>query len=113
MSKFLSMEWFKSKIENAVEKTISKKIESLMEQEDNDLPTGSDYDVDRNKPYLGIKLVNDVLTIVLSDGSILTKTNATDSDYHKAVSATSQTELYRICSTQEVYDERRKQEASK
>lgn len=50
MSKFLSLTWFKSKVEQAVEKVIANKIETLMEQEDNDIP-GSDFDVDR-KPYL-------------------------------------------------------------
>jgi hypothetical protein len=110
MSKFLSMQWFKSKIEHAVEKAISKKIENLMEQEDNEIPSGDDYDVDR-KVYIRIKLVNDVLTIVLNDGSILTKTNATQEDYIRARNAVSEEQLYSICTTAEVLEERRKQEA--
>lgn len=110
MSKFLSMQWFKSKIEHAVEKAISKKIENLMEQEDSDIPSGDDYDVDR-KVYIRIKLVNDVLTIVLNDGSILTKTNATQEDYIRARNAVSEEQLYSICTTAEVLEERRKQEA--
>ena len=104
------MQWFKSKIEHAVEKAISKKIENLMEQEDNEIPSGDDYDVDR-KVYIRIKLVNDVLTIVLNDGSILTKTNATQEDYIRARNAVSEEQLYSICTTQEVLEERRKQEA--
>ena len=110
MSKFLSMQWFKSKIEHAVEKAIAKKIENLMEEEDNDIPSGDDYDVDR-KLYIRLKLVNDVLTIVLNDGSILTKTNATQEDFERARDAVSEAQLYAICTTQEVLEERKKQEA--
>jgi len=105
MSKFLSMQWFKSKIEHAVEKAISKKIDNLMEQED------VEEEVSSQKPYTNIKLVNDVLTVVLRDGSILSKSNATDDDYYKAVNATTETSLYNICSTAEVMEERRKVEA--
>lgn len=110
MSKFLSMQWFKSKIEHAVEKAIAKKIENLMEEEDNEIPAGDDYDVDR-KLYIRLKLVNDVLTIVLNDGSILTKTNATQEDFVRARDAVSEDQLYTICTTQEVLEERRRQEA--
>ena len=109
MSKFLSMQWFKSKIEHAVEKAIAKKIENLMDQED-EIPAGDDYDVDR-KLYIRLKLVNDVLTIVLNDGSILTKTNATQEDFVRARDAVSEEQLYTICTTQEVLEERRRQEA--
>ena len=103
MSKFLSMQWFKSKIEHAVEKAISNKIDKLMEQEDDDVIV--------EKPYINIKLVNDVLTIVLRDGSILSKSNATDDDYHRAVKATTEAALHNICSTAEVVEERRRVEA--
>ena len=105
MSKFLSMQWFKSKIEHAVEKAISKKIDNLMEQED------VEEEVSSQKPYTNIKLVNDVLTVVLRDGSILSKSNATDDDYYRAVNATTETALHNICSTAEVMEERRRVEA--
>jgi hypothetical protein len=98
------MQWFKSKIEHAVEKAISNKIDKLMEQEDLE-------EVVTEKPYINIKLVNDVLTIVLRDGSILSKSNATDDDYHRAVNATTEIALHNICSTPEVMEERRKVEA--
>jgi hypothetical protein len=99
------MQWFKSKIEHAVEKAISKKIDNLMEQED------VEEEVSSQKPYTNIKLVNDVLTVVLRDGSILSKSNATDDDYYKAVNAKTETSLYNICSTAEIMEERRKVEA--
>ena len=104
MSKFLSMQWFKSKIEHAVEKAISNKIDNLMEQEDVE-------EISSQKPYTNIKLVNDVLTVVLRNGNILTKTGATDDDYYKAVNATTEASLYNVCSTAEIMEERRKNEA--
>ena len=109
MSKFLSMQWFKSKIEHAVEKVITKKIENLMEQED----PGSDYDVDGgySTPYLTIKMVNDVLTIVMKDGNILTKPNSTAKDYEMAKAARTEEDLYLIVATPEVVSEKRDREA--
>jgi hypothetical protein len=98
------MQWFKSKIEHAVEKAIAKKIDNLMEQEDND-------DVPSEKPYMNVKLVNDVLTIVLHDGSILSKPNATEEDFNRAINAVTEAQLFSVCTTAEVLDERRKQEA--
>ena len=104
MSKFLSMQWFKSKIEHAVEKVITNKIENLMEQED------PESDVD-GKPYLNIKMINDVLTIVTTDGQILTKPNATAQDFAMAKAARTEEDLYLIVATPEVVSERRDREA--
>jgi hypothetical protein len=114
MSKFLSLSWFKSKVEQAVEKVITNKIETLMEQEDdNDVP-GSDFDIDR-KPYLNVKLVNDVLTIVLPDGKVLVKSNATYQDFIAAKNATTEEELLLIVVCAEVRQEQisRAHEANK
>jgi hypothetical protein len=104
MSKFLSLSWFKSKVEQAVEKVITNKIETLMEQDDdNDVP-GSDFDIDR-KPYLNIKLVNDILTIVLTDGKVIAKSNATQQDFAIAKNATTEEELLNLVVCAEVRQE--------
>ena len=100
MSKFLSLEWFKSKIETAVEKAVEKvvssKIENLMDEE-------SDSDV---KPYTKIKMVNDTLIIVLNSGDIISKSDATNDDYRKAVNAKTEEELHTIVSHECVRQER-------
>jgi hypothetical protein len=95
MSKFLSLNWFKSKIETAVEKVIASKIEDLMKQED------PDHTVN-DKPYIKIKFVNDVLTIVLNSGDVISKPDATTKDYVKALTALTEEELFDIVSSQEV-----------
>jgi hypothetical protein len=55
-------------------------------------------------------MVNDVLTIVLNDGSILSKPGATTQDFIDARNATSDVEILGIVATQEIITERKRQE---
>lgn len=68
MSKFLSLEWFKNKVDHSIERVIERKLNSIAEQEDEFIETSSS-----EKPFMSIKLVNDMLTVVMHDGSIITK----------------------------------------
>jgi hypothetical protein len=99
-----SLSWFKrqSELENLVIEEQKLKNEILKKE------LGVDLD---KKPYLNVKLVNDSLTIVLSDGSVLSKPNATQDDYYAAVGAKSEASLYSICADSTVMEEKRKQEA--
>ena len=100
-NKFLSLDWFKQTAENAIAKVVANKLESLMEQEQ----TGSDYDLDKEvfeKPFLNLRLVNDTLTVVLRDGSVLSKPAATEEDYHAVSEAKSVHEIYAIIASKEV-----------
>lgn len=63
--KFFSLEWFKSKIEQSIEKVVASKVESLIETEQ--------VEQEYVKPYKSLKLVNNVLTVVLEDGSVISK----------------------------------------
>jgi len=101
-----SLSWFKrqSELENLVIEEQRLKNEILKKE------LGSDFDLDK-KPYLNVKLVNDSLTVVLNDGSILSKPNATQADYHAAVNASTEDTLYTICADSTVMEEKRKQEA--
>ena len=63
------------------------------------------------KPYKSIKLVNDMLTIVLNDGSIISKPDATNDDFQYARKATTEDQLINLVSSQEVLAERKKHEA--
>ena len=71
---------------------------------------GSDFDLEY-KPYLNVKLVNDVLTIVLKDGSIITKPGATADDFKRARACFTEDMLIDIVATQEVVQERKEREA--
>jgi hypothetical protein len=99
-----SLSWFKrqSELENLVIEEQQLKNEILKKE------LGVDLD---KKPYLNVKLVNDSLTIVLNDGSVLSKPNATKDDYYAAVNARTEGSLYSICADSTVMEEKRKQEA--
>lgn len=63
------------------------------------------------KPYKNIKLVNDMLTIVLNDGSIISKPGATNDDFIYARGASTEQQLLNLVANQEIVAERRKEEA--
>jgi hypothetical protein len=98
-NKFLSLDWFKQTAENAIAKVVANKLESLMEQEE--APVQQSY----VKPYTNIKLVNNTLTIVLSNGDILTKPGATEEDYHAIINARSVHEIYAVIASREVLED--------
>ena len=100
-NKFLSLDWFKSKVEVSIDRVIANKLDSLMQEEQ----IGSDYDVDKKvkgKPFFSMKMVNDTLTVVLHDGSIISKPNACERDFHAVVNSTSVEEILAIVSSSEV-----------
>jgi len=63
------------------------------------------------KPYMHLKMVNDVLTIVLNDGQIISKPNATQDDFKAAQSAMSEADLFTLVMSQEVKDDKMKRDA--
>lgn len=98
MSKFLSLDWFKSKAETAVEKFVTNRMEKLLEHE-NDTVSSS-------KPYLNVKMVNDVLTIVMNDGSIFSKPNSTVDDFQAVKSAETEYEIMCIIGSKQVFEDK-------
>jgi hypothetical protein len=64
----------------------------------------------RVTPYLNVKLVNDVLTIVLNDGSIISKPNATAEDFNKVRISTCEDQLFTIVGSAEIVEEKRLRE---
>lgn len=108
----LSLKWFKSAIERTIERVVENKIEQAFEQLDAEegLSAPSSPTPGR-KPYLNIKLVNDTLTIVMKDGSILTKYPANADDYAAARGAMIEDELYELVSSPEVKEEKRRAQA--
>ena len=63
------------------------------------------------KPYMHLKMVNDVLTIVLQDGQIISKPNATQDDFKAAQSANSESDLFALVMSQEVREDKMKRDA--
>jgi len=100
MSKFLSLEWFKNKVDHSVEKVIEKKLDTLMNQQDEAA----------GQPFSSAKLVNDVLTIVMNDGSVITKMDATEDHYAAVQLAKNVADLYSIVSDPSVVSEKIEEE---
>jgi hypothetical protein len=94
--KFLSLDWFKQTAESAITKVVANKLESLMEE-----PSPKQEKI-YEKPYFAIKLVNDTLTVVLADGTIISKPGATEHDYHAVQAARDIYEIHAVVSSQEV-----------
>jgi hypothetical protein len=111
-NKFLSLDWFKSKVEVSIDRVIANKLDSLMEQ---DVPFNEQPTAKPQKPYFSMKLVNDTLTVVLNDGAIITKPNACEDDYYAVTEAKSVEEILAIMSSAEVMAdvEKAKAEAAK
>jgi len=100
-----SLNWFKSK----------KKEENIQKV---DVPQSTtSYDVDpldhnvefMHVPYKSIKMVNDVLTVVLLDGTIIIKPSAIQTDFEKVVQATTIDEIMKVVTLSEVLEEKIKQ----
>ena len=103
--KFLSLDWFKSRVENSIDRVIANKIEDLIEE-----PSPKQQKI-YEKPYIGIKLVNDTLTVVLTDGSVLSKPSATEEDYYAVQAARDEYELRAVISSYQVVADQKALEA--
>ncbi len=104
--KYLSLSWFKSKIEKgvetAIEKVVTKKVENLVEELSNQEVL--------IKPYHSSIQVNDTLTVVLNNGQVLTKQNV---EIEKLGECKTEDDVIKLMSTQEVIQEKEKQEEVK
>ena len=98
MSKFLSLDWFKGRVENSIDRVIANKLDSM---------TGEDSS--SSVVIKQIKLVNDQLTVVTDNGTILTKTGATEDDFNSANSATTEQQLEYIMMDAEVAQDKEQQ----
>jgi hypothetical protein len=99
MTKFLSLDWFKSKANSAVEKFVEKRMNCLLEHDDN-------VSTPVEKPYLSIKMVNDVITIVLNDGAVFSKPNSTIDDFYAVRDAKTEYEILTIVGCAQLYHDK-------
>jgi hypothetical protein len=98
-NKFLSLDWFKETAESAITKVVASKLENLMEQ---DVPQHQQCSAKPEKLYFSMKLVNDTLTVVLMDGTIISKPSATEDDYFAVQGAKDVYEIHAIVASKEV-----------
>ena len=94
-----SLNWFKSKKQR--EKELDEKIELIDSMLQNRVKCGYE------KPYKSVKMVNDVLTVVFNDGSVLTKTGATREDFEDVRNSIDESEVLDIIEDDAIANERR------
>jgi hypothetical protein len=109
-----SLKWFKSKKQRQLESLQVEeqelKNEFLRAQIVKSQELASSF-AEPVKLYKNIKMVNDILTVVLNDGSIISKPGATASDFNAVREARTEEEIVNICSCSEVIEEKKKREA--
>jgi len=96
-NKFLSLDWFKSRVENSIDRVVASKLDSLIQEEHK-----SESQQKYVKPYFSMKLVNDTLTVVLNDGAIISKPHASEEDFYAVADAKSVEEILAVISSNEV-----------
>ena len=114
MSNF-TLSWFKrqAELENLIIEEQELKNRMLRSQLGDEPTTTTDVTTSMNygSPCKSVKLVNDVLIVVLQDGSVLTKMGATADDFNLIRCAISEATVFDIMSTPEIREERLKMEA--
>lgn len=126
-----SLNWFKSKKDKELDelrhqikmKNLERELERMTsspEPSSNFITSGTnwtpvgDYGIINNtlcKPYKSVKMVNNVLTVVLNDGSILSKTGATREDFEDVKNSIDESEVLDIIEDQAIMAERKRAEA--
>jgi len=105
-----SFSWFKSEKQKEMEKLQLQQMQianDLLTRMVGKVVEGPKPSVVNKKPYLNIKLVNNVLTVILNDGNILSKPNASEVDFQKARLATCEEQLFDIVSSAEGLKEKK------
>ncbi len=128
--KLFSMSWFKTEKQLELEalKVEQQKLKNkLLEEQIKDFQEDDEREekelnwleeemrkvpiqIVNEKPYKSIKLTNDVLTIILQDGSILSKPNSNQQDFQDARNAETEEELLKIGSSVEGIEEKKARE---
>jgi hypothetical protein len=138
MSNF-SIDWFKQELaklqleeQQLKNEMMRLELEEKQKETEEDCGCGDDWDIENEfdeddlwnenysseeeyvpyiKPYMHLKMVNDVLTIVLQNGDIISKPNATQDDFKAAQNATSEADLFTLVMSQEVREDKMKRDA--
>jgi hypothetical protein len=109
--KFLSLEWFKSKIETVtatvIERRLEKMLDNLVEDDSKNEPQEDCYEPGPSiKPYKQVKLIGDTLSVILYDGEILMKSDATADDFRNIQNSISLSEIYDLMTSPEILIQR-------
>lgn len=126
-----SMDWFKSEktkhfeeLQLKEQKLKNKLLKKKLKENLNTVPVQPDKDnfwknvkvneihtfVPEPKPYMNVKLINDMLTITLENGDVIVKPQATQEDFEKVRNATTEEEILILTRGKEVVEEIKKEQ---
>ena len=104
MKNFFSLDWFKSQRQIELE---NLKIEEqalknkLLEKQihTNDNVAGHIPVTFKENLYSSLKLINNVLHVIMSDGTVLTKSDATSEDFYAIKNAVTEMDIFNVMSS--------------
>ena len=108
-----SLNWFKSEKQKQLEELKLQEQglkNAILRKKLEDLPLTTSEQTTIWKPFKKMKLVNNVLTVLMFDGSIISKTGATESDFQAIRACNTEEEVVRVMSIKEVKEQKEKVE---
>jgi hypothetical protein len=106
----ISLKWFKEMIEKTVDKAVDKQLNQPIDYSavgcTNIVVNSPASAVPKEKVYAHLTLVGNVLTVVLQDGSIISKSEATADDFNSVREARSEQEIFQVVATEIVKKQR-------
>jgi hypothetical protein len=112
-----NMSWFRSEKAKELEelKVVEQKLKIDLLEKEKEVWEQMDAEqeaktavVVAQKPYKKVKLVGNTLTVVLNDGNILSKSNATEQDFHKLRECYNENDVFAVVLAPEAVKEQRK-----
>ena len=107
-----SLNWFKSKKQEELqalkihEQQLKNALLLQQLQYEKSLVPSTPFTPSPNTPYKKVKLVNNVLTVLLHDGTILSKSNASANDYYIVKDAITEDEILSVMVVKEIREEK-------
>jgi hypothetical protein len=108
----ITLSWFKATVAESIAKSVDKQVKEIIEPEcpTHDIIVHGHTVVKSEKIYSQLKVIGDVLTVVLKDGTILSKSNAGKEHFEAIRNANSESEIFDIIATEEVVKQRKEDE---
>jgi hypothetical protein len=108
-----SLNWFKSEKQKQLEELKLQEQglkNAILRKKLEDFPLTTSEQTTIWKPFKKMKLVNNVLTVLMLDGSIISKTGATESDFQAVRACKTEDDVVRVMSIKEVKEQKEKVE---
>jgi hypothetical protein len=108
-----SLNWFKSEKQKQLEELKLQEQglkNAILRKKLEDLPLTTSEQTTIWKPFKKMKLVNNVLTVLMLDGSIISKTGAKESDFQAVRACKTEDDVVRAMSIKEVKEQKEKVE---